>query len=90
MLPEDILNKIMLFNSHPVADIIKASTSFEFMKFRGKMYDDIGEDDMEIEVLSFDNGCNDAYNGETYMFNDFCLFYDSRIDSSNISSCAES
>ena len=30
-LPDDILIKIMMFNSHPIADIIKESTIFQYI-----------------------------------------------------------
>ena len=32
-LPNEIINKIMLFNSHPVADLLKASTIFIYCKY---------------------------------------------------------
>ena len=34
MLPEDMLNKIMLFNSHPFADMMKESTVFQYRELR--------------------------------------------------------
>ena len=33
-LPESIINKIMLYNSHPIADIIKGTTIFDYMELR--------------------------------------------------------
>ncbi len=33
-LPESIINKIMLYNSHPIADIIEESTIFNYMEIR--------------------------------------------------------
>ena len=34
MIPESIIQKIMLFNSHPVADILKASSKFKSQRNR--------------------------------------------------------
>ncbi len=34
ILPDDIFLKIMMFNTHPIADILKASTIFKFLQLR--------------------------------------------------------
>ncbi len=31
-LPESIINKIMLYNSHPIADLIKGTSIFDYME----------------------------------------------------------
>jgi hypothetical protein len=57
-LPESVINKIMLFNSHPIADIIKDSTIFKYIR--------IHETEHENKYIDthFNNGCFDKYFGE--------------------------
>ena len=62
MLPEDILNKIMLYNSHPIADTLKESTIFNYIKLLEKLNSDRG--DIDLDVLFFDDGCDAASCGE--------------------------
>jgi hypothetical protein len=50
-LSEDIFNKIMLYNSHPVADIVKNSHKFKYKRLRLDI----------IHGSPFDRGCSDAY-----------------------------
>ena len=87
MLPEDILNKIMLYNSHPIADMLKESTIFNYIRLLEKLNSDRG--DIDLAVLFVDDGCDAAYCGEEYGF-DFdmlCEYYHSRLDHSNMEKC---
>ena len=87
MLPEDILNKIMLFNSHPVADILKESSIFNYIKVL-EILSGINKNDCpDIVALSFVNGCDDAHCGDEFIFNEFCTYYSSMVNESNIGNC---
>ena len=55
-LPEHIINKIMLYVSHPVADIVKKSTKFKLRKHRIE----------STRGCPFDRGGADAYYGRNY------------------------
>ena len=54
-LPESIINKIMLFNSHPIADSIKESTIFKYIEFYEMEGDNILRDNQ------FKHGCFNTY-----------------------------
>jgi hypothetical protein len=61
-LPEDILNKIMLFNSHPIADIMKESSIFKYLQLRELYFKHIEEGTLvENYVGVFTYGCDDGY-----------------------------
>ena len=50
-LSEDVFNKIMLYNSHPVSDIVKNSYKFKYKR-------------LSLDIIHgspFDRGCSDAY-----------------------------
>ena len=51
-LPENIVNKILLFVSHPVADIVRTSSEFHyrFLDLEGRTHGS-----------AFDRGCSDSY-----------------------------
>ena len=57
-LPENIINKIMLYNSHPIADILKASSIFEALEMSN------GD---SIHGSPFNSGDSDAFFGGIYM-----------------------
>ena len=38
-IPESIIQKIMLYNSHPIADILKADREFRRLKKKSNKYD---------------------------------------------------
>ena len=56
-LPKNVINKIMLYTSHPVADIVKASSIFKALE----MYNGL-----RIHGSPFDRGDMDAYYGRGY------------------------
>ena len=58
-LPEQLFDKVMLFNSHPVADLVKESMVFHYYRFQNEY--------MGIHGSPFDRGGADAYYGR--MFN---------------------
>ena len=72
MLPEDILNKIMLFNSHPIADMLKESTIFKYLQLRSYVEED--DDYVEDRNFAFGLGCNDAWNGGGYSVDNLFSF----------------
>ena len=51
ILPEHIMQQVMLFNSHPVADIFKESLYHKYKKLEGE----------RKHGNPFDRGCADAY-----------------------------
>ena len=53
ILPEEICNKIILYNSHPIADIIRYSHLFKLKKYKIA----------RIHGCPFDRGSFDAYYG---------------------------
>ena len=53
MLPEEIVNKITLYNSHPVADLIRYSHLFKLKKHKLE----------RTHGCPFDRGSADAYYG---------------------------
>ena len=56
-LPKNVINKIMFYTSHPVADILKASSIFKALEMnRGN----------RIHGSPFDRGDMDAYYGRGY------------------------
>ena len=52
-LPEHLFDKVMLFNSHPAADLVKESMVFHYYRFQNKY--------MGIHGFPFDRGQADAY-----------------------------
>ena len=60
MLPEDILNKIMLFNSHPIADMFKQSSIFKYLKLRETSIDNDRDRSLDCYSHSFDLGCGNG------------------------------
>ena len=64
MLPEYILNKIMLFNSHPIADILKESSIIKYLQLRSYVEED--DDYVEDSKCAFGIGRWDAWNGGGY------------------------
>ena len=72
MLPEDILNKIMLFNSHPVADIMKESSIFKYRELRGALLELPKHTPREVLGFSFEVGCANAYYRD-YNLEGFCF-----------------
>ena len=61
MLPEDILNKIMLFNSHPVADIMKESSIFKYLQLREISIINARQVSQHYTSNLFDIGCADGW-----------------------------
>ena len=57
-LPARIIHKIMLFNSHPIADIIKESTIFNYIEFYEM------DDGGILRDTHFKHGCVNKYVGE--------------------------
>ena len=51
MLPENVVNKIFVFNSHPVADLVRESIKFKVRKLKLE----------QIHGCPFDRGSADAY-----------------------------
>ena len=81
MLPEYILNNIMLFNSHPVADsLMKESSIFNYIKLLERLSGINKNDCPDIVALSFVNGCDDAHCGDEYIFKEFCTYYYSMVN----------
>ena len=76
MLPDDILNKILLFNSHPVADILKESSILKYRELRGALPELPENTPREILGFSFEVGCANAYYRD-YNLEGFC-FYNSK------------
>ena len=87
MLPEDILNKIMLFNSHSVVDILKDSSIFNYIKLLERFSGIDMNTSQDIVAKSFVNGCDDAHCGDEYIFKEFCTYYSSMVNESNIGNC---
>ena len=87
MLPEDILNKIMLFNSHPVADILKASTIFKYRQLRELYYSVDDDDERDVETKFFDEGCDSAFSDGEYSFDDVCGYHHFMKDKFDIKKC---
>ena len=56
-LPKNVINKTMLFTSHPVADILRETTIFRALKMDGEE---------RIRGSPFDRGDADAYYGRGY------------------------
>ena len=56
-LPETVINKIMLYTSHPVADILRASSVFKALEMNNRG---------SIRGSPFDRGYMDAYHGRCY------------------------
>ena len=52
-LPEHLFNKVMLFNSHPAADLVKESMVFHYYRFQNEH--------MGIHGSPFDRGQADAH-----------------------------
>ena len=52
-LPDQLFAKVMLFNSHPVADLVKESLVFHYYKFQNEY--------RGIHGSPFDRGGSDAY-----------------------------
>ncbi len=64
MLPEDIINKIMLFNSHPVADIMKESSIFKYLQLR-EIYVENAEHGLITNInAAFSLGCDDGFDND--------------------------
>ena len=57
-LPESVINKIMLYNSHPIADIIKESSIFQAMQLERRGH---------IQGSPFDRGICDAFYGREFL-----------------------
>ena len=64
MLPEDIINNVMLFNSHPIADIMKEYSIVNYLQLRSYVEED--DDYVEDSNFAFGLGCWDALNGGGY------------------------
>ena len=77
-LPESVINKIMLFNSHPIADIIKDSTIFKYINF----YEMEGENKNINIDNHFKHGCYNKYIGnyECRQIRDYLLHYSEDSD----------
>ena len=75
-LPESIINKIMLFNSHPIADIIKESTIFKYIEFYEM------DDGTILRDRQFKHGCFNKYVGEYQCreIRDYLLHYSEDSD----------
>ena len=63
MLPEDILNNIMFFNSHPIADVLNESSIFKYRELRGIITNLPSYAQRDIATFSVECACADAYNG---------------------------
>ena len=50
-LPKELFKQIMLYNSHPVADVVKNSHKFKYKRLRLDI----------IHGSPFDRGCSGAY-----------------------------
>ena len=55
-IPESVFNKIMQYNSHPVADIVKNSVVFKTLRYKNE----------RAHGCPFDRGSCDAYYGREY------------------------
>ena len=73
MLPEYIINKIMLYNSHPVADIMKESSIFKYRELRETLTNLPQYARREILDFSFEVGCANAYYRD-YKLEGFCFY----------------
>ena len=71
-LPEDIINKIMLYNSHPIADIMKESSIFNYRELRETLTNLPQYARREILDFSFEVGCANAYYRD-YNLEGFCF-----------------
>ena len=87
MLPEDIINKVMLFNSHPVVDILKDSSIFNYIKLLERTSGIDKHTCQDIVAKSVVEGCDDAHCGDEYICIERCTYYFSRLDESNIGKC---
>ena len=87
MLPEDSINKIMLFNSHPIADMFKQSSSHQYRELREVLTNLHQYAHRVIVDFSFEVGCANGYSGK-YMIEDFCNYnYSQLFDNSPSKQC---
>ena len=73
MLPEDIINKIMFYNSHPIADIMKESSIFKYRELSEALLKLPEHSPREILGFSFEVGCANAYYRD-YNLEGFCFY----------------
>ena len=71
MLPEYILNKIMLYNSHPIADIMKESSIFKYLQLREKTVSLNGCYNRDTETHTCIVACCDAHHRGKYGIKDY-------------------
>ncbi len=58
MLPEVILNKIMSYDSHPIADMLKESTIFKCLQLREISIENGWQSPLDSYSCAFDLGCD--------------------------------
>ena len=67
-LPEHIFNKIARYNSHPVADILKASSIFQFIVLKETFHMFTGKSDLHQKAFNY--GRHDG-SVDVYVLDDF-------------------
>ena len=88
MLPEDIRNKIMLFNSHPVADILKESSIFKYLQLREISIEDNRRDLIDNKIRAFTLGCDDGFDNDYHSSDMINLAQSGVIEYDEIEVCA--
>ena len=73
MLPEDVINKIMFYNSHPIADIMKESSILKYRELREALLKLPENEPREVLGFSFEVGCANAYYRD-YNLEGFCFY----------------
>ena len=56
ILPREVVSKIRVYHSHPVADLVKQSIKFYVKRLQVE----------NVHGCAFDRGCSDAYYGRSY------------------------
>ena len=89
MLPEDIINNIMLFHSHPIADIMKESSIFKYRELREISIEDDWEGVLDCYSWTFNLGCEHGWEND---YNANCILslaQDGRIEWDEVADCAK-